>query len=225
MSSVVNQRIAPGLLFDARLALFLEATRSLVVADLHWGYAESHRATGNLFPVWGDNTLEATLRALVADYAPAEMIWLGDSLHTLRARTRAERFLAEAPCPVHVLAGNHDLRWERAAPGPLARGGHLLHHGDRELPANPRREAGSLEIIGHHHPAYLHRDGAGARLKLPALVQAPVRLILPALSPWAAGAAWNERLAPDEILWAATPRRILRIAPPSPPSPPAPPAP
>jgi uncharacterized protein len=215
---VVNHSILPGVLFDTRLALFLEATRSLIVADLHWGYAESHRTTGNLFPVWGDDTLEATLGALLADYAPAELVWLGDSLHTTgaapRARARAEAFIAASPMPVLVLAGNHDARWSLALHGPLVRDRFVLHHGDRPLspgleglPPPERR----LEIIGHHHPAYTHRDGAGTRLKLPALVQTPGRLILPAFSPWAAGVVWNERLAPGETLWAASPRRLLPI--------------
>jgi uncharacterized protein len=218
---VVNQLIAPGLLFDARLALFIEATRSLVVADLHWGYAESHRAAGNLLPAWGDDTLEATLRALLADYAPAELIWLGDSLHTARSaprsRARAESFIAASPAPVLVLAGNHDARWSFATAAPVVRDRFILHHGDRPLATDFLPSATSsarpapVEIIGHHHPAYVFRDGAGARLKLPALVQSAARLILPAFSPWAAGVAWNERLAPDETLWAATPRRLLPI--------------
>ncbi len=205
---MVNQLIAPGLLFDARLALFLEATRSLVVADLHWGYAASHRAKGNLFPAWGDDQLEVTLLALVADYTPAEMIWLGDSLHTLRARARAEAFLDAAPCPVRVVAGNHDARWSRIEAGPLRRGLWVLHHGDQ-----PLGETEGIEIVGHHHPAYVHRDGAGARLKLPALVQSASRIILPTVSPWAAGVEWNTRLQPGDTLWAASPRRIIPIRP------------
>ncbi len=215
---MVNHLIAPGLLFDARLALFLEATRTLVVADLHWGYAESHRAVGNLFPSWGDDTLEATLRALLSDYAPAELIWLGDSLHTTRgaprSRARAEAFIAAASAPVRVLAGNHDARWSVASAAPVLRDRFILHHGDRPIPPDLLRSGSSdavVEIIGHHHPAYVFSDGAGARLKLPALVQSEVRLILPALSPWAAGVAWNDRLAPGETLWAATPRRLLPI--------------
>ncbi len=221
---MVNQLILPGVTFDARLALFLAATRTLVVADLHWGYAESHRATGNLFPAWGDDTLAATLTALVADYAPAELVWLGDSLHTAHsapgARARAEAFLAASPVPVVVLAGNHDARWSAARPGPLIRDHFVLHHGDRPVPPDhpglPPADH-RIEIIGHHHPAYVHRDGAGTFLKLPALVQSPARLILPAFSPWAAGVAWNERRAPDEILWAASPRRLLRLPPAAPP--------
>lgn len=213
MPSPVSQSIAPGIVFDARLALVLEPTRTLVVADLHWGYAESHRAAGNLLPAWGDDVLEAKLRALLADYAPTEMIWLGDSLHTARSapasRARAEAFIASSPAPIRVVAGNHDARWAPTTAGPLVRGRFVLHHGDQPLPATLDCPADALEIIGHHHPAYVYRDGAGARLKLPALVQSPARLILPAFSPWAAGAAWNERLAPGETLWAATPRRLL----------------
>ncbi len=91
---------------------------------------------------------------------------------------------------MHVVAGNHDARWPLARPEPLVRDRFLLHHGDRVV-ENPYNR---VEIVGHHHPAYVHRDGAGARLKLPALVASPARLILPAFSPWAAGVA---PLAPD----------------------------
>ena len=208
---MINQPIAPDVRFDTRLALYLEATRSLIVADLHWGYAESHRAAGNLFPAWGDDILESTLRALLVDYAPAELVWLGDSLHTARSapvsRARAEAFIATSPVPVRVVAGNHDARWPLASRDPLLRDRFILHHGDCVV-ENPYK---LVEVIGHHHPAYLHRDGAGTRLKLPALVQSPALLILPAFSPWAAGTAWNDRLAPDETLWAASPRRLVPI--------------
>ena len=217
---MINHLIQPDVVFDARLALYLEATRTLIVADLHWGYAESHRATGNLFPLWGDDTLEATLRALLIDYAPAELVWLGDSLHTTRsaprARARAEAFVRDSPVPVHVIAGNHDALWAAVIPGPPVRGRFILHHGDRPLdPDLPLLPPVSLrvEVIGHHHPAYTFRDGAGTRLKLPCLVQGPRRLIVPAFSPWAAGAAWNSRLVPGETLWAAGPRRLIPVRP------------
>jgi metallophosphoesterase superfamily enzyme len=39
------------------------------------------------------------------------------------------------------------------------------------------------------------------------------RLILPAFSPWAAGTPWNERLRPDEMLWAIAPARIFPLFP------------
>ena len=97
---MIRAELQPGVWLDARRAVFFEAQRLLVVSDLHWGYAESHRAHGNLLPDWGDREIARNLGTLIADYGPAEMLWLGDSLHTLAGRTEAERFLETAPVPV-----------------------------------------------------------------------------------------------------------------------------
>jgi metallophosphoesterase superfamily enzyme len=220
---MVSCEIAPGVWLDGRLALWLATPRLLVVADLHWGYAASHQACGNLLPLWGDAELASRLRGLIADYRPAEMLWLGDSLHTLAGREPAENFLRETDTPIAVLSGNHDRRWipgadplRRGAPGrgsaqlptTLVRGGYFFHHGHLapELPAD------CVEIVGHHHPALGWYDGAGGRLKLPALVASPRRLILPAFSPWAAGTPWNHSLAENETLFAIAPKRIFAVS-------------
>jgi metallophosphoesterase superfamily enzyme len=179
--------------------------RLLVVADIHWGYAASHRSQGNLLPLWGDDEIAGRLDSLVQDYQPAGLLWLGDSVHTPAGRGAAEAYLGRATVPITVLAGNHDRKWLRTAPECELRGGLFFHHGD----GNPVPPAGCLEVIGHHHPAVSWRDGAGGRLKLPALVASAARVIMPAFSPWAAGAPWNARLAPDERIWAVSPRRIL----------------
>lgn len=200
--------IRPGLWLDSRLALWIATPRLLVVADLHWGYAHSHRVQGNLLPAWGDATLAQRLRDLIADYRPAEMIWLGDSLHTLAGRELADAFVRTSPVPITILSGNHDARW------PLAQGrdfldreGCYLHHGDR-----PRTvPADRLEIVGHHHPAFVWQDGAGTRLKLPALVASAPRLVLPAFSPWAAGTPWKRQ--PHETVYAISPKRIFTLSP------------
>jgi metallophosphoesterase superfamily enzyme len=199
--------IQPDIWLDARLALWLAAPRLLVIADLHWGYAASHRARGNLLPAWGDSDIAQRLNSLLTDYAPREMIWLGDSLHTLDGRESAEAFLAACAVPVTIVAGNHDARWSRAAgSAALRRDRFFLHHGDRpqRLPAN------TLEIVGHHHPALSWRDGAGARLKLPALVASARRLVLPAFSPWAAGTPWPA--ATGETIYAIGTKRIFAFA-------------
>ena len=204
--------ILPGLWLDARRALFIAPLGALVVADLHWGYAASHRAIGNLLPDWGDAEIASTLRALIADYAPREMIWLGDSLHALSGRAAAEMFLKDfsAVSTVSILAGNHDHRWPHATARVLQRPGFFFHHGDAPTSAIP---ANSLELIGHHHPAVSLYDGAGTRLKLPALVASPRRIILPAFSPWAAGTAWNNQLLLEETLWAIAPSRVFAVKP------------
>ena len=205
-----RSQIQPDIWLDARRALWLAASRTLVVADLHWGYATSHRALGNLLPSWGDAELAANLLALCADYAPVKkMIWLGDSLHTLSGRKTAEDFLRETDVPVTLLAGNHDARWRNASHRTLHSENLFFHHGD----GSPEVPANALEIIGHHHPAMVWTDGAGARIKLPALVASARRLILPAFSPWAAGTAWNDRLLPGETLWAVAPHRVFPLIP------------
>jgi uncharacterized protein len=193
---------------DARRALWLSALRVLVVADVHWGYVATHRVRGHLLPDWGDGEIAGRLRSLLRDYEPAEMVWLGDSLHGPPGREAAERFMADASAtPISVLAGNHDARWRRASGRSLSRGGFFLHHGDRALPTPP----GQVEIIGHLHPAVAWHDGAGGSLRLPALVDSPGRLILPAFSPWSAGTPWNASLRPGESLWGVSARRIFQL--------------
>ncbi len=203
-----STQIRANVWLDARRALWLSALRVLVVADLHWGYVASQRARGHLLPEWGDADIAARLDSLLRDYEPAEMVWLGDSLHALPGRASAERFMDQNPgTPISVLAGNHDARWRRAAERSMSRGGFFLHHGDLEL-ETPR---GHVEIIGHLHPAVSWHDGAGGRLRLPALVDTPRRLILPAFSPWSAGTPWNTSLQPGESLWGLSARRILHL--------------
>lgn len=200
-------QIRPDVWLDARRALWFARSRLLVVADLHWGYAESHRRRGNLLPLWGDSEIAARLRALIAHHRPAAMLWLGDSLHTVSGRAAAEGFLAASDCPpTTVLAGNHDVRWSRVNAPHFADQGYFFHHGD----SAPEVPSDHTEVIGHHHPAVAWNDGAGTRLKLPALVEGPRRLILPAFSPWAGGTPWNDVLQPGETLWAIAPHRVFR---------------
>lgn len=217
---MISTEILPGVWLDSRLALWLARYRLLVVADLHWGYAASHQAQGNLLPAWGDDELARRLHGLIEDYRPVEMIWLGDSLHTLEGRAPAEQFLRSNTTPTTILAGNHDRRWKINLVGTggndeqpglatsCTRGDFFFHHGHLALPT----PTDCMEITGHHHPALAWSDGAGGRLKLPALVASSRRLILPAFSPWAAGAAWNPLLAADETLFAVAPKRIFAVS-------------
>lgn len=179
----------------------------LVIADLHWGYAASHRARGNLLPLWGDGEIEARLHGLLATYQPAEMIWLGDVVHAAEGAVRVEAFLRSAPLPITLVAGNHDRRWRGATAKSVTRGNYFFHHGDVPLPVPP----GALEIIGHHHPAVSWNDYAGTHVKLPGLVVSARRLVLPAFSPWAAGTPWAGAQEQPETLWAVAPTRIFSV--------------
>jgi metallophosphoesterase superfamily enzyme len=201
--------IGPRLWLDADLGLYLAGVSALVVADLHWGFSSSHALAGNLLPLWGNEAIEARLRRLLDRYAPRRMVWLGDSIHRSGIAKEAEEFLDSlgSDLIVTIVGGNHDRHWSRVTANELFLEGYYLHHGDllADVPS------GMLEITGHWHPAITWRDGAGLCLKLPALVESPSRLILPAFSPWAVSTDWH--LAAKERLWSISPYRIFPVPP------------
>ena len=198
--------VAPGLWLDARRAVWLPATGTLAVADLHLGYAWSHRAGGNLLPVAaGEDTIDR-LRALVDDYRPTDVIVLGDVVHGFAApapvRDELRRLHTEigARARLRLLAGNHDL-WlpellaEAGLPPAVEHecqcGPHLLLHGHTGDSAAARlaatRRAGGRVIFGHEHPAITLSDGVATSARCPCFLIAADALVLPAFSTWAAG--------------------------------------
>ena len=195
-------------MLDARLALYHRRECWLAVADVHFGYELSQRAAGALFPLWGMDSIESRLGALLADFCPERLIIVGDFVHDRAAREPALALLGRlrTQAEVVLLAGNHD----RYAFGPAeARPWYItdkfcFHHGDGTAPAEG---AGRWEIIGHHHPAGTLRDGAGLALKLPAFVQTESRWVLPAFSPWAAGGGGG--FGRGTRRWLCGPKRIL----------------
>src|SRR5436305_7353805 len=81
--------VADGIFLDGRLALFHKQERWLAVADLHFGYELSQRAAGNLFPLWGMQTIEKRLKELLRAYNPTRLIILGDLVHDCVAAREA----------------------------------------------------------------------------------------------------------------------------------------
>ncbi len=206
--------VAPDTFLDARLALYHRLERWLAVADVHFGYEVSQRAAGALFPMWGMDGIESRLKALVDDYQPAQLIVVGDFVHTKDARVQAKglvrrlrEYLGEAGELV-LVAGNHDRRafvadelceWHATEQ-------FCFYHGDGPPPGGAVMTERTA-IIGHYHPAKTLSDGAGLSLKLPAFVQADEHWILPAFSPWAAGGAG--RFGNNARHWLCSAKRIL----------------
>ena len=201
--------IAKSVLLDSRLALFHEEERWLAIADLHFGFELSQRVAGRLVPFWGMESIETRLRQLLHDYHPATLILLGDLVHD---QTAAREFFSlvirlREQCDVVLLAGNHDAQIKRLnvdLRDSFVTDQFEFHHGDCA-----RKQNGRIQIIGHFHPAATLHDGAGLRLKFPALVQESHCWILPAFSPWAAGTEWTER--EQSHIWLCTPQRILLV--------------
>jgi uncharacterized protein len=207
-SDLVHVEIEPGWWLSSGRALFLQAEKTLVVADIHWGYAESHRRVGNLLPLWGNAETAERLRRLLDFYQPARMIWVGDSLHTVGSAAAAEEFLvAHAPPEMVVLRGNHDRRWTRVTADLFHLGRCVFHHGDRQIAVDADR----IEIIGHIHPVITLTDGAGMRVRAPVLIQGRHRLILPSFCDWSMGASWQGEQAEDEKVWVISSRRVWAL--------------
>jgi putative SbcD/Mre11-related phosphoesterase len=205
---LLHVEIQPGWWLSGDRTLFLAEERALVVADIHWGYAQSHRRAGNLLPLWGNEATAERLRRLVRHYEPRMMIWLGDSLHKPSDAEAAEEFLEEiAHVEAIVIAGNHDLKWKRADREEFVLADYVFHHGHRTRELEPHL----VEVIGHLHPALSWGDGAGLRLRMPALVQGPRRIVLPSFSDWSSGTSWHDQLAEDEKLWLISPRKIWPV--------------
>ena len=202
-----------NVLLDGRLALFHQRQRWLAVADLHFGYELSHRAAGNLFPLWGMRNIQARLDELLRDYKPKALILLGDLVHD-RAGAKDLSLLIkhlERTCDVVLISGNHDRPLKQAGSN-----GHrfvdfwrckdfYFHHGDCETEVED-----CIQIIGHRHPTGAIRDGAGLRLKLPAFIQEKNCWIMPAFSPWAAGAGCFDEDDAGKV-WLCSPDRILPL--------------
>jgi DNA ligase-associated metallophosphoesterase len=203
-----------NILLDGRLALFHKRERWLAVADLHFGFELSQRASGNLFPLWGMKDIEGRLLQLLADYRPRRLILLGDLVHD---GTTADEFFAlvnrlERATEVVLIMGNHDRHFKHRRTDLQHRlieswqsNRFYFHHGDCAADVRDR-----IQIIGHHHPTGAMRDGAGLRLKLPAFVQRNDCWIMPAFSPWAAGTNWVDPDGECKI-WLCSPQRVFEL--------------
>ena len=103
MRALSSSQVAVGkdVLLDGRLALFHERERWLAVSDLHFGYELSQRAAGNLFPLWGMQTIENRLEELLRDYNPAGLIILGDLVHDRAAAREVERLIKQLQALQH----------------------------------------------------------------------------------------------------------------------------
>ena len=198
--------LSPGLWLDARRAVWLEEHRALLVADLHLGYAWAHRQRGNLMPISASEDTVDRLQILAAEYAPREIIVLGDVIHAAVAEEAVvadlRRLHAITGVAIRLIAGNHDVQLapmlERAgvqvaAVREITLVGHLLIHGDGgdDLAADARcisiSERGGRVILGHEHPAITLSDGVATSVRCPCFLVGEDILVLPAFSPWSAG--------------------------------------
>jgi len=198
--------------------MWVEAERTLVVADLHLEKGSSYAARGQMLPPYDTAETLRRLEAEVAALAPAAVILLGDTFHDRRSEDRLAavdadrlRALASGRRLIWVI-GNHDADGPQALPGEtadeLVLAGLTFRH---EPQAGPQPG----EVAGHLHPAARVRAPRGT-VRRRCFITDGERAILPAFGAYAGGlnvrdAAFAGMFVRAPLAGALGPQRVRAI--------------
>ena len=199
-------------------ALWWPLGRVLWIADLHLGKAATYRALGQ--PVPGGTTHQnlARLSALLRQYQPAQLVFLGDFLHAAQARTPS--LLAALAAWRHnhpalhctLVRGNHD---NRAGDPPLSLN---IQTVDEPWPMgpfaachHPQSNDSRYVIAGHLHPALTLRGPGRDQLRLPCFSFDAGCAVLPAFGEFTGG--WRVERQPERALYAVGGQAVWRVPP------------
>ncbi|MCC6951451.1 MAG: ligase-associated DNA damage response endonuclease PdeM [Phycisphaerales bacterium] len=184
----------PVILMPQR-GVFWPARSTLLVADLHLGKSDAFRASGIAIPTDAGRGVLALVEDAIRETGAARVLVLGDLLHAPAGLTdeliqSVAAWRRRQTAAFELIPGNHDRRVERAAeawgmhvhPGPVREGPFEFRH------EPPEGEKPGLYVwCGHLHPAFV-LSSSSDRLKLPAFLVGPRVGVLPACTPFAAGA-------------------------------------
>lgn len=177
------------LVLDCAGAVWWPAERTLVFSDIHFEKGSSLARRGALLPPYDTRTTLRRMAALIATYAPARVIALGDSFHDAHA---ADRLDPDDRAALMALVGGAEWIWIEGNHDPkppawlggtvtaeIVLRGLLFRH---EPSAAPR--AG--EIAGHLHPcATVTLRGRSLRRKC--FASDGTRLVMPAFGAYTGG--------------------------------------
>jgi DNA ligase-associated metallophosphoesterase len=170
-------------------ALWVEAARTLVVADLHLEKGSAYAARGQMLPPYDTRETLGRLEAEVAALSPAAVILLGDTFHDRRSE---DRLAAEDAVRLGALAAGRRLVWvvgNHDADGPQRLPGEAVDEIEvcgLTLRHEPQPGARPGEVAGHLHPAALVRAPRGT-IRRRCFVTDGERAILPAFGAYAGG--------------------------------------
>jgi hypothetical protein len=170
-------------------ALWIEAARALIVADLHFEKASAYAARGQMLPPYDTRETLTRLEAETRAMRPALLVFLGDSFHDASAEDRLPQNEAQR---IGALAAGRRLVWivgNHDADGPRRLSGESLPSLDLDglcLVHEPRAGASRGEVAGHLHPCAKVR-GPGGTVRRRCFVTDGERLVLPAFGALAGG--------------------------------------
>jgi len=209
-----------GVRLLAARALWWPQERTLFVADVHLGKAESFRALGVPVPAGPTEATLERLGGLVDGVGAHCLVVLGDLLHARPAQAAAtlgplrawRRARSGLRCV--LVRGNHDDRAGdppvdldiESVDAPSALGPFALCH----EPAGPRGAAGGgYRLAGHQHPAVRLSGRGGGSLRLPCFRVGVAETVLPAFGDFT-GAATIVR-TPCERVFAIAGEAVLEV--------------
>jgi DNA ligase-associated metallophosphoesterase len=176
-------------------AMWLEAERTLIVADLHLEKGSSYASRGQMLPPYDTRETLGRLAAEVAALVPAAVVLLGDTFHDRKSEGRlapddADRLRALASGRTLIwVVGNHDADGPQALPGEtadeLSLCGLFLRH-------EPQAGVQPGEVAGHLHPAARVRAARGV-VRRRCFVTDAERVVLPAFGAYAGGLNVRDR--------------------------------
>ena len=199
-------------------AAYWARTRTLLIADPHFGKAATFRASA--IPVPRGTTTENLQRldTMIARVGATRIIFLGDYLHARAGRSPetlrvlADWRLANSRLVLVLIRGNHDRRAgdppsEVGMPcvdGPVLEPPFALAH-------HPVGVAGSYVLAGHVHPCAVLVGPARQRERLPCFLLGAEVAVLPAFGEFT-GCAEVEPREGDKV-WVVAGDRVLRVSP------------
>ncbi|MCB1431866.1 MAG: ligase-associated DNA damage response endonuclease PdeM [Alphaproteobacteria bacterium] len=168
---------------DLSGALFIPDLRILLIADLHLEKGTSLASRGVHLPPYDTRESLFQLRSVIANCAPQQLIFLGDSFHDGNARERIDpvdlaalRKITSGTDTIWI-TGNHDPAPPDDIGGAIvseiALGQVVLRHEPKHLGQS------DFEIAGHLHPAAAVHS-RGRRIRCRCFVADHRRIIMPA---------------------------------------------
>jgi uncharacterized protein len=181
-------------------ALFIRASRTLIVADLHWGKAAAFRAQGVPVPRGTTQTGLDRLDAAIVDSGADQLLILGDLFHartSMHPETTAtlERWrVTRGELAITLVRGNHDYHAGdppaslriTCVDAPLLFGPFALHH-------HPCDDASGYVLAGHVHPVVQLRGRGRQQLTLPCFAFGARGGLLPAFGEFTGGGVIDQR--------------------------------
>lgn len=170
-------------------ALWIEAARALVVADLHLEKGSSFARHGQMIPPYDTHEALTRLAACVEKHEPDMIVSLGDAFHDGggpgRMARRDQDLLRSlmARCEWVWIEGNHDGKSPETIGGvvrnTLLIAGLTLRH-------DPAKRAAPGEISGHMHPC-AKVQGGGRSVRRRCFAFDGTRMVMPAFGAYTGG--------------------------------------